>query len=236
MNKIDSISVLLEAMNPDVISVVEHWCSDESLSVVVLPGYDRAASFCRSKREHGGSAIFTRIGLVPRDLQVTKMSEEMECESCAVKINIGQNHFTIISVYRPPSGNLEIFLEKLSSILQHCERKNDIVFLCGDLNINYLIDSSRSKQLLDDLLKCFNLKITSLCPTRIITDLSNRSTSTKVDYIVSNCDLNCCKTNVFPPHFGDHLAIVLDYYFDHSDIVPEQSKKKYYVEICPIST
>lgn len=40
-NKMDILELLLEDCNPHVVSVVEHWCSGESVTSMMFPGYNR---------------------------------------------------------------------------------------------------------------------------------------------------------------------------------------------------
>lgn len=223
MNKIDNVSVLLSEKNPDIISVVEHWCKEECLEIVQFPGYKKVTSFCRSKRGHGGSVIFARNGMDVKVLKISKFSEEMVCESCAVRLNIGQHSVSIVSVYRPPMGDFESFLTKMSHIVQFCIDQVTSFFLCGDLNVNYLQVDSKRKQLLDDLFNCFQLKTTSLHPTRIFTNISGQKSCTKIDYIVTNVDLDACETDVFPPHFGDHYGLLLDHFVENLENTYERT-------------
>jgi exonuclease III len=64
------------------------------------------------------------------------------------QLNILSNSFTIICIYRSPTGNFFYFLHQLETILNKIYKTSSEVILCGDLNINCLNDSSR-KDLLD---------------------------------------------------------------------------------------
>lgn len=110
--------------------------------------------FCRPTREHGGSAIFARDEMEVKIIHINKFSEELVCECCAVKLKIGQHSIGVISAYRSPTGNFESFLIKMAHIAQCCIDQIQLLFLCGDLNVNYLQVNSRHKQLLDDYFNC----------------------------------------------------------------------------------
>ncbi|XP_044766248.1 uncharacterized protein LOC123322369 [Coccinella septempunctata] len=69
--------------NPSIISIAEHWCEDINLSVMSIPGFKLVSSFCRSSREHGGTAIFARSRLQVTNMDISRFSVEMECEFCA---------------------------------------------------------------------------------------------------------------------------------------------------------
>jgi len=97
-----------------------------------------------------------------------------------LKLNVLSNSFTIICVYRSPTGNFAYFLNQLESILNKIYKTSSELILCGDPNINYLNDNSR-RDLLDSLLASFSLFSTVKFPTRI----SNNS-CTPIDNIYIN--------------------------------------------------
>ena len=99
-------------------------------------------------------------------LNLEKYTKEKDFEICALRLHILSNSFTIICIYRSPTGNLYYFLNQLKSILNKIHKSSKEIILCGDLNINYLTDTSK-KHLLDSLLASFNLYSTVKFPTRI---------------------------------------------------------------------
>ena len=97
-----------------------------------------------------------------------------------MKLNISSNSFTIVCIYRSPTGNFFYFLHQLELILTKIYKTSNEIILCVDFNINYLNDGSR-KGLFDSLWASFNLFSTVNFPTRI----SNNS-STLIDNIFIN--------------------------------------------------
>ena len=63
-NKIDYVIELLNEFKIDILCIGEHWLSVDEISLIKIPGYQLADSFCRIKGHHGGSAIFVRDGLI----------------------------------------------------------------------------------------------------------------------------------------------------------------------------
>ena len=59
-------------------------------------------------------------------------------------------------MYRSPSGNFDNFLTNLDLVLQKLFLLKLTFIICGDININYLDDSYKKKQL-DSILYSFNL-------------------------------------------------------------------------------
>jgi len=45
-----------------------------------------------------------------------------------------------IRIYRSPAGNFNLFLNLLDATLKHLYKPKMEFLLCGDLNVNYLID------------------------------------------------------------------------------------------------
>jgi hypothetical protein len=72
----------------------------------------------------------------------------------------------IITNYRYLSGNFQYFIGNLEKILSLICSNNTEIIICGDISINYLIDSTH-KQLLDSLLASCGLCSTVQFPTRI---------------------------------------------------------------------
>jgi hypothetical protein len=69
--------------------------------------------------------------------------KEKDLEICALKLCSLTSCFTVICIYRSPTGDFTYFLNHLEYILNKtCKTSTDII-LCGDFNINYLDDNSR---------------------------------------------------------------------------------------------
>ena len=84
-----------------------------------------------------------------------------------------------------PQGNLTIFLKNLELVLQKLFLIKFTFIICGDININYLVDSYKKKQL-DSILYSFNLCSIVNFPTRI----GPSSLSTIDNVFIDNLYLN----------------------------------------------
>jgi hypothetical protein len=91
---------------------------------------------------------------------------DKDIEACAVFVNIDSLKICILTIYRSPSGNYDIFFIKLELILQKLCRNSAKVFVCGDFNVNYS-NNCHKKDKLDDILSSFNLTTIITFPTRI---------------------------------------------------------------------
>ena len=67
-----------------------------------------------------------------------------------------KSYICIFSIYRAPSGNFTNFLLKLDNILKLFINPNPEFIICGDININYFVDTYKKRQL-NSLLISYNL-------------------------------------------------------------------------------
>ncbi|KAK9876570.1 hypothetical protein WA026_013950 [Henosepilachna vigintioctopunctata] len=57
------LRTVIKPLSPSVICVAEHWCNPSSLPFAIIPGYTKAAAFCRTSSIHGGTLIFVKYDL-----------------------------------------------------------------------------------------------------------------------------------------------------------------------------
>jgi endonuclease/exonuclease/phosphatase family metal-dependent hydrolase len=104
-------------------------------------------------------------------------------------------NFFIICVYRAPSGDFNLFLQLFDEALKSLYKPKVEFLLCGDLNIDYLSNSSR-KQQFSILLNTYNMSHTVNFPTRF-----EKNHASAIDNIfVENSRLLGCM--VFPSSNG----------------------------------
>ena len=99
-------------------------------------------------------------------INLDQFIKEKDLEICALKQCSLTSSFTVICIYRSPTGDFTYFLNNLESTLNKTCKTSTYIILCGDFNINYLDDNSR-KRTLDTLLASFDLFSTVKFSTRI---------------------------------------------------------------------
>jgi exonuclease III len=57
------------------------------------------------------------------------------------------NKLGILTIYKSPKGNFTNFLNRLELILQELYNKKCNIVICGDVNVNDLIDNNIKSQL-----------------------------------------------------------------------------------------
>jgi len=89
----------------------------------------------------GGVCIFVNKNLNFMNIDLRKFSHERDIEAGAVKIFVISVNICILTIYRVPSGNFALSLDKLEVILNVLHNNNTQLIICGDININYLIEN-----------------------------------------------------------------------------------------------
>jgi len=113
-------------------------------------------------------------------INLRKFSHKRDIKAGAVKFAVNSVNICILSIYRAPSGNFTLFLNKLEVILNLLHNNNTQLIICGDININYLIENNK-KNPLYFLLASYNLTSTVYFPTRI-----QNNAATAIDNIFIN--------------------------------------------------
>jgi hypothetical protein len=110
----------------------------------------------------------------------------------------------ISSIYRPPCGNQNNFINSLKNITSRMSKQEKYIFFAGDINMDVLNYErlSNIKCFFDSLLE-FNIIPTILKPTRI-----TKKTSSAIDNILTNNSYNPdFESGIFIADFSDHLPI-----------------------------
>jgi exonuclease III len=179
-NKIDEFWNSLSPNAPQVICLTEHNLRTEEIGNINESQYNLGATFYRQTYRHGGVYIFVPKNIQFHTINLDQCNKEKDLEIWALKLHILSNSFTIICIYRSPTGNFSCFLNQLDSIPNKIYKTLTELILCGDLNINCLNDNS-SKHLLDSLLASFSLFSTVTFPTII----SNNSCALIINIYIS---------------------------------------------------
>lgn len=70
-----------------------------------------------------------------------------------------------MTVYKSPAGDFHLFPNRLEVMIKKFFQSHLKLIICGDINVNYLIDTERKRQL-DLILNCYNLFSTIHFSTR----------------------------------------------------------------------
>jgi len=136
-----------------------------------------ANSYQRIDQRGGGVIIFVRDNIEYEKYESPIIDGVIETTAIKVKNTV------FMSLYRPPSGNKQIFNEKLIEWIESTRDKN--IYIAGDFNINYL---SNDKQYFDDIRNSTNLepKISRVTRVQSHTCIDNILTNLEGYHEVSN--------------------------------------------------
>ena len=81
---------------------------------------------------------------------------DKDSEACAIQLDSTFNKLCILAIYGSPRGDFTNFLKRLDLILQKLYNNKYNIVICGDVNVNYLMDNNRRSQL-DAVLHSYNL-------------------------------------------------------------------------------
>jgi hypothetical protein len=146
------------------------------------PGYKLANSFCCEIYFKGGVCILARNDIIYQTLDLNKLCKKRTFEISAVKLNSGSTKVILCCMYTSPSGNSNYFLILLENTLELLYRPNISFLICGDLNINYLMEHT-VKQRLESIMKTFNLTQAVTFSTRVC---NNKGTLTAYIWVMQN--------------------------------------------------
>ena len=117
----------------EIICITETWLSNENdLNMIAIEGYE---PLHQTRDGRGGGVSIFVINTVK--------TKRLECccfclpfiEVLTVECIFGAKKFMVVNIYRPPTGDIESFFDKLEFILSRlptCDEK----FIAGDFNIN----------------------------------------------------------------------------------------------------
>jgi exonuclease III len=210
-NKVDELLLSWDS-EPDIVCFSEHWMQRDE--VVHLVNFECVAQFCRGSSLGGGVCIYVNKRFktlhpfkdcsenynltIEGHIEICIAFFEFQyLQSCGVR----NNKLMVFCIYRPPSGDLETFFDRLENTLsRHCLKDRKIV-LCGDLNID-LTKTNNCSRRLRDILTTHNIfnKV----------DFQTRVTSTSSSLLDVMCT-NIEDTDCYPIDNGlsDHNAQIL---------------------------
>ena len=204
-NKLDEFLISLPPNAPQVICLREHHLQTEEIGNVNFRQYTLGSAFCRQTFNQGGVCIYISKNICFNAINLDQYIKEKDLEICALKLCLLTSCFTVICIYRSPTGDFTYFLNHLESLLNKtCKTSTDII-LCGDFNINYLDDNSR-KHTLDSLLASFGLFSTVKFPTRI-----SSQSCTLIDNIFINIYNHDFSVHPFINGLSDHDGQIITF-------------------------
>jgi hypothetical protein len=211
-NKLIEIDLVLKSdlKDIDVLCFTEHWLKEDYLKLIRIDQYKLVSYFSRKQPNHGGPCIYVGKNFCTKNLNCFKnISAKKDFEVSATELV--DYDYIIGCIYRSPDGNFWIFLKNLDYILHTIQSRNKKPLLCGDWNLNILVDNRRLQDL-QILLESYNMMNTVRSPTRI-----TPTTVSLTDVIITNKDSPILNTSVVDLGLSDH----------HAQLVRTDTEKKF---------
>jgi hypothetical protein len=145
-------------------------------------------------------------------------------EICAVKLEFNGRGLIIVCLYRSPAGDFYQFPHLLEQALLFLYRPSTEFLVCGDFNVDYLLNSNQ-KQQLSVLLRPFHMIHTVNFPTR----LQNNHASAIDSVFVDESRLYSCIIFPLSNALSDHDAqcLIFDKYFVTDNKNNNKSRNKF---------
>lgn len=205
-NKVSELELFLNCERVDVACLSEHWLRGGAELGLCVQGYTVAAMYSRTVAIRGGVCILINDNVkhsfvVKRN--ISHLNDEFVFEATAVQCV--KLKLLIVSVYRSPNGDINVFFEKFNECINILIKENLSIFICGDFNINLLSASSEAKKF-KDMLKSFNLRASVDVVTRPC-----GSGGSCIDNVLTNVGPADCVVRVVPSCISDHEAQVVTF-------------------------
>jgi exonuclease III len=128
--------------NTDVLCFTEHWVKEDYLEINQIEQYKFVSYFSRKNYDHGESCIYVKKRIYTKELSCFQgVSIEKNFEMSATElVDYG---YIIVCIYRSPDSNFWIFLKNLELIIQIVHARNKKLLVCGDWNLNFMLDNIR---------------------------------------------------------------------------------------------
>lgn len=200
--KIEQIECILNDEAINILSLTESWLKPSQENTLLRINNYKIYRWDRKLRKKGGgiciylnqkikvnAQIYENLHISNQNIEIAVLQIQQPCTKPII----------LVSVYRPPQGNQQEFLQSIRDKIQEIGSNKNIIIL-GDLNIDYRQISTKSVRDLRMLAREFNLNQHIEKPTRVTT-----TTATQIDYIFSNLD-EVAHSGVIDIMLSDHYS------------------------------
>ena len=136
------------SFHPDlsyILCLTEHHLRQFQIQHVTMDDYNLGAEFSRPTFHKEGVCIFIQKHFPYSIINIEKFCKDEDLEACALKFDFLSIKVCIIIVYRSPNGSFQYFIKGLDNIIKKNYKPDVQSIICGDININYLLESKESQ-------------------------------------------------------------------------------------------
>lgn len=175
----DDLKVIVDLLNPDVISLTETWLNCDELVYYNLTGYTACHSVRQSKRG-GGVAIYVKNIYKSKQCQVIESTHTI----MATEVNNGKEKHNYVVVYNPHVSNSKEMLNDFSQVLETYNKSSYVIL--GDFNLDMLNSKCEPAASYGDVVESYGLELKNKLPTRV-----PYLTSTLIDRVILPKEREC---------------------------------------------
>lgn len=198
-NKIPELEALISSIAPDIVVLTEHWLCESEIGHTRIGNYVMAAAYCRSSKAGGGVCILTNREINFSKVDLSDFSTDSVGEVVGIRVNVCGSFLNVLGAYRSPNGDFNQFVDVMDSTLASICSANDFNVVCGDFNVDLLVESQSQRDLIN-LFASFNLCNVVSQPTRL-----SATRSSLIDVMFT--DLECHDIAVTTTHISDHCTL-----------------------------
>ena len=156
----------------------------------------------RRDRKKGGGGIVVYIRKSLPSYRLKTKTKEME--AILVDFQVGQQHFSLLCGYKPPSVNNNTFTDEMYTLLDAAISNRPNMICLGDLNCDILhpLENGKEGRAWLDICDIYDLQNLITAPTRI-----SRTKQSCIDIIATNVPAFELQSGVLEPGLSDHKLV-----------------------------
>ena len=195
-----TVTDFITTKNIDIFCMSETWLTNNETTAFmseITPPNHKIIHKARIGKKGGGVAIFAN-----KNLDLTSLDTPLfkSFETVMGTVNFSKTKINIVSVYRPPTSNLRVFLDEFSDFLSFLCSLPTPFTICGDFNIHIDVKSATSTEFLELLESC-NL----IQHVNFSTHLHGHT----LDLLISQSDTDFIKTVQSSDYIADHASVIV---------------------------
>jgi hypothetical protein len=109
---------------PHILCFSEHHLKRTELEQINIEGFKFCTAYCKQAIKRGEVCIFIKKGLEYSKIDVNKYCKDQDVVICMLNLKTTSFSSHIMVVYRAPTGNFNLFLDRLDDAIKSIYRAN----------------------------------------------------------------------------------------------------------------
>ncbi|KAG5888418.1 hypothetical protein JTB14_016322 [Gonioctena quinquepunctata] len=205
-NKLEELELFIDNEKLDIICLCEHWLHQDIIKYYGIENFSLVNNYCRTQSNHGGVMIYVNSKFKTKKLPIIdSLSVDIHCEVIAIEVKT--INIIVLCMYRSPSGDPGIFLQKLNHILNVLLKTHKPIFIYGDFNINIKDNCNLTNEFCDTV-SSFGCELLVYESTRI-----TQNSETCIDNCITNVR-KASEITLVNCYMSDHIGLKNKYTLD----------------------